>query len=101
MRPDMPIVSNARREGELIGGLYGVYVAGVFCGESMFYRESNASKACLVRLVEFLKENGLSWFDTQMLTPTVESMGGHNIPRAEFLIRLENAKAAAKSIQFK
>lgn len=78
--------------GELIGGMYGVYVAGVFCGESMFYKKSNASKACLVYSVDFLGKRGLTWMDTQMLSPTVEAMGGRAIPRAEFLARLEDAK---------
>lgn len=84
----------AWRDGELVGGLYGVYVAGVFCGESMFFKETNASKACLVYLVETLRERGVGWMDTQMVTPTIELFGGKNISRAEFLERLEKAKAA-------
>jgi leucyl/phenylalanyl-tRNA--protein transferase len=89
------------RAGELIGGLYGVYVAGAFCGESMFFLESNASKACLVYLVEFLEAHGLTWFDTQMVTPTIEHMGGKTISQSEFLSRLERAKLVAKPISFK
>jgi leucyl/phenylalanyl-tRNA---protein transferase len=89
------------REGELIGGLYGVYVAGAFCGESMFFLEPNASKACLVYLVEFLGDHGLSWFDTQMITPTIESMGGKTISRADYLARLEAAKSVARPILFR
>lgn len=89
------------RGGDLIGGFYGVYVGGAFCGESMFYLESNASKACLVYLVEFLKKAGLTWIDVQMVTPTVEQMGGHLISRREFLNRLEESKATAQAIAFR
>jgi leucyl/phenylalanyl-tRNA--protein transferase len=89
------------RGGDLIGGMYGVYVGGAFCGESMFYLESNASKACLVYLVEFLADAGLSWVDVQMVTPTVEQMGGHLITRREFLSRLEAGKSSAQAISFR
>lgn len=89
------------RGGELIGGMYGVYVGGVFCGESMFYLESNASKACLVHLVQFLAAAGLTWIDVQMVTPTVEQMGGHLISRREFLQRLAESRETAQTIQFR
>lgn len=89
------------RGGDLIGGLYGVYVAGVFCGESMFFRESNASKACLVHLAEFLSAAGLTWMDVQMVTPTIEQMGGRLISRREFLQRLESSRGSARAIAFR
>ena len=84
----------------LVGGIYGVYVAGVFCGESMFFRKSNASKLALVRMVEFLRGQGLTWMDTQMVTPALEDFGGKYISRDVFLDRLEAAKSAAKPIHF-
>jgi len=87
--------------GDLVGGLYGVYVAGVFCGESMFYRRANASKFALVKLVEFLKGAGLEWIDIQMVTPLMKQFGGKYIPRKEYLARLERAKTQARLIQFK
>ena len=87
-------------EGELVGGLYGVYVAGVFSGESMFFKRSNASKLCLYRLIEFLKEQGLSWMDIQMVTDNLEQLGGKYVSRKEFLKRLEAAKERAKPLQF-
>lgn len=77
------------RENELVGGLYGVYVKGVFSGESMFHSESNASKLCLVEMALKLKSLGLSWMDIQMITPVTEHLGGHYIPRRDFLLRLE------------
>lgn len=86
---------------KLVGGLYGVYVGGLFCGESMFYFEPNASKAALVRLVEYLSVNGMLWMDIQMVTPLTEQFGGKYIPREEFLLRLELSKQMAKPLDFK
>lgn len=89
------------RGDELVGGLYGVYVAGVFCGESMFFKETNASKCALLRLAEFLQENGIGWMDIQMVTPVLKSFGGKYIPRNEFLNRIEESKPKAQPIEFK
>lgn len=76
-------------EGErLVGGLYGVYVRGVFSGESMFHLEPNTSKLCLVEMALKLKSLGLKWMDIQMLTPVTEHLGGHYITRRDFLLRL-------------
>ncbi len=72
---------------KLVGGLYGVFVGGVFSGESMFYLVSNASKFCLIQLVECLKTKSLTWMDTQMLTPLVKNFGGKYIDREEFLAK--------------
>lgn len=88
------------RDGELIGGIYGVYVAGVFCGESMFHRVPNASKISLVHLVQELKAQGLKWIDIQMLTPVTKALGGRMISRKEFLDRLEESKRVAKPLHF-
>lgn len=85
---------------ELVGGLYGVYVAGVFCGESMFYKIDNASKVCLDATIQVLKGNGQSWMDVQMVTPYLESVGAHYISRNHFLQKLEEQKKTAKEIQF-
>jgi leucyl/phenylalanyl-tRNA--protein transferase len=76
------------RGTELVGGLYGVYVKGVFSGESMFHLEPNASKIALVEMVEKLGSLGLKWIDIQMLTPVTEHLGGHYISRRDFLLRL-------------
>jgi leucyl/phenylalanyl-tRNA--protein transferase len=82
----------AWRGSELVGGLYGVYIGGVFSGESMFYKESNASKLCFFKLISFLQKKGLTWLDTQMVTPLVEGMGGKYISRDEFLDRITLAR---------
>lgn len=76
------------RGEELVGGLYGVYVKGVFSGESMFHTEANTSKIALVETVLKLQSLGLQWMDIQMLTPVTEAMGGHYISRRDFLLRL-------------
>ena len=87
-------------DGELVGGMYGVYVAGVFSGESMFFNKSNASKLCIIHLVEVLKQNGLNWMDVQMVTDVVRSMGGKYIDRRQFLNRLEYSKRSARPLVF-
>ena len=74
---------------ELVGGLYGVSVGGVFCGESMFHRASNASKLALLFLCDHLKARGLGWIDIQVMTPHLAALGAHEIPRTDFLDRLE------------
>lgn len=86
---------------ELVGGLYGVYVAGVFCGESMFFVKANASKVALVTLVEYLRAQGLMWMDIQMVTPAMAAFGGKYIPREDFLQRIEYSKPMAHPIQFR
>lgn len=70
---------------QLIGGIYGVWINEVFCGESMFSRVSNASKIALVFLIEYLKEHDAKLLDCQLLNPFLESMGAREIPRREFL----------------
>ena len=75
--------------GELQGGLYGVSVGGVFCGESMFHRAPNASKFALLFLCDSLKARGLGWIDIQVITPHLAALGAAEIPRDEFLDRLD------------
>ncbi|MDZ4816424.1 MAG: leucyl/phenylalanyl-tRNA--protein transferase [Verrucomicrobiota bacterium] len=78
-------------EGRLVGGLYGVAFGGLFAGESMFHRESNASKVALASLMEHLKERGFVLFDVQLVTPHTQSMGAIEISRKEYLSRLKKA----------
>lgn len=77
--------------GELVGGIYGVRIGNFCSGESMFYRHPNASKVALIHMIEHLREEGLDWMDCQMLTPVTTSFGGKEIPRKEFMERLEKA----------
>jgi len=79
------------RDDKLVGGLYGVSIAGAFFGESMFSIERDASKVALVYLVHRLKERGYELLDTQFLTPHLARFGAKEIPRKEYLERLEKA----------
>lgn len=73
------------RQGELVGGLYGVALGRMFYGESMFSSATDASKVALVELVSFLKTRDYPLIDCQMYTPLLESLGAREIPRREFL----------------
>jgi leucyl/phenylalanyl-tRNA---protein transferase len=81
------------REGALVGGLYGVSIGGLFAGESMFSRESDASKIALCFLVERMKARGLVLLDVQVPNPHLETLGIRLIPRAAYLRRLKDAIA--------
>ena len=72
-------------DGELAGGLYGISIGRIFCGESMFHRVSGASKFALVSLVQILKKLGAKLIDTQMVTPLTAAFGAREIPSAEYL----------------
>lgn len=76
---------------ELVGGLYGVAVNGMFAGESMFYRRPNASKLCLCFLKAWLEKHGIEWFDCQVITPLLQSLGAAVITRKQFTAMLEQA----------
>ncbi len=77
--------------GGLVGGIYGVSVGGLFAGESMFHRAPNASKVALHHLVEHLRARGFTLFDIQMLTPATQQLGAVEIPREDYLKRLNLA----------
>ena len=81
----------ARLDGELAGGLYGVRIRGAFFGESMFHRATDASKVALVALVERLRAGGFLLLDTQWTTPHLEQFGAFEVPRADYLKLLESA----------
>jgi leucyl/phenylalanyl-tRNA--protein transferase len=83
---------------DLVGGLYGVYVAGVFSAESMFFKVSPASKAAVVFCVEFLKGEGLEWMDVQMVSAVSKQFGAKYISKNDFLRRLEREKKKARAI---
>jgi leucyl/phenylalanyl-tRNA--protein transferase len=76
---------------ELVGGVYGVAVGGLFAGESMFHRASNASKVALFYLVEHLRARNFSLFDIQMVTPITRQLGAVGISREKYLERLRSA----------
>jgi leucyl/phenylalanyl-tRNA--protein transferase len=76
---------------ELVGGLYGVSLGAAFFGESMFARRTDASKICLVALVERLKQRGFMLLDTQFTTEHLISFGAVDIPRDDYAVILEKA----------
>ncbi|SKB06869.1 leucyl/phenylalanyl-tRNA--protein transferase [Prosthecobacter debontii] len=79
------------RQGKLVGGVYGIAIGGAFFGESMFSRETQASKVALTHLQWRLKERGFIVHDTQWTTPHLAMFGGHEIPCAEYLDLLHRA----------
>jgi leucyl/phenylalanyl-tRNA--protein transferase len=79
------------QDGHLVGGLYGVSIHGVFFGESMFSRVTDASKVALVALVERLRERRFTLLDTQWTTEHLKTFGATDIPRSQYLKRLRHA----------
>lgn len=75
----------------LVGGVYGVRIDGLFAGESMFHRATDASKVALVHLVDWLRSVGAELFDVQWQTPHLTSLGVIEITRSEYLERLRDA----------
>jgi len=83
----------AWHDGKLAGGLYGVNVGGVFFGESMFTRRTDASKVALVQLVCLCRELGIGLIDCQLASAHLASLGARQIPRAEFQVLLRRLTA--------
>ena len=77
--------------GELVGGLYGVSLGKAFFGESMFFKEANASKFAFYYLVEWCKQHDFHFIDAQQSTSHMKSLGAKDIPRKEFLEMLQKA----------
>lgn len=81
----------AWRDGDLVGGLYGVALGGAFFGESMFSTAADASKVCLVHLVARLRLGRFKLLDTQFVTDHLARFGAREIPARDYLLRLEQA----------
>lgn len=75
----------------LQGGLYGIKIGHAFFGESMFSRKPNASKIALVKLVDWLREEGVVLLDTQWMTDHLRQFGGYEMERAQYLEALTSA----------
>ena len=87
-----------RLDGRLVGGLYGVHIRGAFFGESMFHRETDASKVALVALVERLRARSFMLLDTQWTTTHLKQFGTFEIAREDYLELL--GKALSRNCQF-
>jgi leucyl/phenylalanyl-tRNA--protein transferase len=85
-----------RRNGRLVGGLYGVDVEGVFSGESMFHLESDVTKLAFWLLIDRLRALGRDFIDTQMAVGLARKWGAQLIPRAEFEILRKQASLTFK-----
>jgi leucyl/phenylalanyl-tRNA--protein transferase len=83
------------REGRLVGGLYGVSIGGAFFGESMFSRESEASKIALLTLVDILKEAGYTLLDTQYVNAHLTQFGVEAISKKRYMTKLAKALKAS------
>ena len=81
----------AWRDGQLVGGLYGVSLKAAFFGESMFSRETDASKVALAHLVARLRAGGYRLLDTQFVTSHLETFGVEEVPREQFHVLLRDA----------
>jgi leucyl/phenylalanyl-tRNA--protein transferase len=84
----------AWEDGVLVGGLYGVSLGAAFFGESMFSRRTDASKICLVHLVERMKTGGFRLLDTQFTTEHLRTFGAIDVPKANYEDMLANALAS-------
>ncbi|MBT9370480.1 leucyl/phenylalanyl-tRNA--protein transferase [Rhizobium sp. CSW-27] len=84
----------AFEDDELVGGLYGVSLGAAFFGESMFSRRTNASKICLVHLVERLRARGFRLLDTQFTTEHLKTFGAIDVPKLDYLMMLKAATEA-------
>jgi leucyl/phenylalanyl-tRNA--protein transferase len=78
-------------DDELVGGLYGVGIGGLFAGESMFHHATDASKVALLNTVELLNAGNSVLFDVQWVTPHLESLGAVPMPRREYVKVLHQA----------
>ena len=78
-------------DNQLVGGLYGVRIDGLFAGESMFHLETDASKVALMHLMEMLRADGVVLVDTQWCTPHLASLGCIEVPRQDYLRLLDSA----------
>ncbi|MBC7923474.1 MAG: leucyl/phenylalanyl-tRNA--protein transferase [Ferruginibacter sp.] len=85
-------------EGQLAGGLYGVALGGAFFGESMFFRQPNASKVAFHRLMEILRQQGYELLDTQFINDNVRRFGAIEVPRAVYRRLLR--QALPKKVRF-
>lgn len=89
------------RENQLVGGLYGVEIGGIFCGESMFSRETDASKVAMVHLIARLKAGGYRLIDAQFVNEHLYQFGLVGIPNEEYQIKLKQASLISTAPVFR
>jgi leucyl/phenylalanyl-tRNA--protein transferase len=79
------------KDGKLVGGIYGLAIGTCFCAESMFHRETNASKVAIWAMVNRCREAGFTLFDAQLMNPHLASLGAFEVPHEAYLISLSHA----------
>ena len=90
----------AYEHGRLVGGLYGLSIGRAFFGESMFHKETEASKACMAKLVGIAIHHGLHFIDCQVPNPFLHSLGAREVPRDTFLSELAKACSEKPSADY-
>lgn len=83
--------SECWRDGRLVGGVYGIALGSCFCAESMFHRETDASKVALWAMVERCRELGFTIFDAQIMNPHLRSLGAYEVPHRTYVRMLNDA----------
>lgn len=84
------ICAEAWKDGELVGGAYGIKLGNIFFGESMFSKESNASKFAFIHLVQYLQQQNVKLIDCQIYTEHLASLGARMIDRKDFVQKLQH-----------
>ena len=85
------------QDDRLIGGLYGLAIGQVFCGESMFHRQTNASKVAMVALNQYTLNHGFKLIDAQVMNPHLQSLGAKSLKRRDFLTLLRTFREGSVS----
>ena len=88
----------AWEDDQLVAGVYGTCIDGVVSGESMFTTIDHASKFCLVYLMNYLDQRGVTWIDTQMVSPVVAQLGGKEVSREYFIEKLKISSASTAMV---
>ena len=84
----------------LVGGIYGVLIGKIFCGESMFSAVDNGSKIAIAHLCQWMKVSGMQWLDCQLVNPHLTSLGAQSIKRSVFLEELQKTPYINKGWSF-
>lgn len=88
------------QEDNLVGGIYGVLIGKIFCGESMFSTVDNGSKIAIAHLCQWMQVSGMQWLDCQLVNPHLTSLGAHSIKRSVFLKELQNTPCIKRGWSF-
>lgn len=88
------------QQDNLVGGIYGVLIGKIFCGESMFSTVDNGSKIAIAHLCQWMQVSGMQWLDCQLVNPHLTSLGAHSIKRSVFLKELQNTPCIKRGWSF-